>query len=74
MILVFALAGTFAATVAAISALVMGQPWWIGLASYIGAGMVTVCFSAVFFAFAKKPAPAMAKAPNLRAHLPLAEH
>ena len=72
MILVFALAGTFAATVAAVSALAMGQPWWIGLASYIGAGMVTVCFSAVFFALAKKPAKFAAKAPNLRAPLPLA--
>lgn len=74
MILIFALAGTFAATVAAVSALIMGQPWWIGLASYIGAGMLTVCFSAVFFAFAKKPSTAKTKTPNVRARLPQAEH
>ena len=74
MILFFALAGTFAATVAAVSALIMGQPWWIGLASYISAGMLTVCFSAVFFSLAKKPLKSAAKVPNLRAHLPLAEN
>lgn len=74
MILVFALAGTFAATVAAVSALVMGQPWWIGLASYVGAGMVTICFSAIFFAFAKNPTTATTKARKVLAHLPLAEH
>ena len=74
MILIFALAGTFAATVAAVSALIMGQPWWIGLASYISAGVLTVCFSAVFFSLAKKPSKSAAKVPNLRAHLPLAEN
>ena len=74
MILIFALAGTFAATVAAVSALIMGQPWWIGLASYISAGVLTVCFSAVFFSLAKKPSKSAAKVPNLRPHLPLAEH
>lgn len=73
MILVFALAGTFAATIAAVSALIMGQPWWIGLASYIAAGALTVCFSAVFFAFSKKPATATTKATHLGAHLPLAK-
>lgn len=74
MILVFALAGTFVATVAAISTLIMGQPWWMSLASYIAAGMLTVCFLAVFFAFAKKPSTGTTKTPNLRGHLPLAEH
>ena len=74
MILVFALVGTCAATIAAVSALMMGQPWWIGLASYIGAGMLTVCFSAVFFVFTQKSNKATTKTPNLRVPLPLAEH
>ena len=54
MILIFALAGTFTAMIAGVSALVMGQPWWIGLASYVAAGIITVCFLAVFSAFSTK--------------------
>jgi hypothetical protein len=57
MILVFALAGTFMATIAGITALIMGQPWWIGLASYIGAGLLTVLILAIFAAFSLKLAP-----------------
>lgn len=74
MILVFALAGTFTATVAGITALIMGQPWWIGLASYIGVGMVTVFVLAVFAAFALKMAPRKTDSSDLRTGLPLAEH
>lgn len=74
LILIFVLAGTFAATVAAIGTLIMGHPWWMGLASYIAAGMLTVCFAAVFFAFARNPFPRKAEPQNLRAHLPMAEH
>ena len=74
MILVFALAGTFTATIAGVTALIMGQPWWIGLASYVAAGMLTVSILAVFAAFslqtsARKPEPALR-----RAHMPLGEH
>lgn len=74
MILVFALVGTFTATIAGVSALVMGQPWWIGLASYAGAGMLTVFAFAIFTAFAlKAPARKTDNAP-MRSHMPLAEH
>lgn len=54
MILVFALAGTFTATIAGVTALIMGQPWWIGLASYIAAGMLTVFVLAIFAALTMK--------------------
>ena len=74
MILVFALAGTFTATIAGVTALIMGQSWWIGLASYIGAGMLTVGILAVFTAFALKGSPRKANAPQMRAGMPLAEN
>lgn len=56
MILVFALAGTFTATIAGVTALIMGQSWWVGLASYIAAGMLTVLILAVFTAVTLKVA------------------
>jgi hypothetical protein len=74
VILMFALAGTFTATVAGVTALIMGQSWWIGLVCYIGAGMLTVFILAVFAAFALKTTSRKAEAPMLRAGLPLAEH
>lgn len=74
MILVFALAGTFTATIAGVTALIMGHSWWIGLASYIGAGMLTVGILAVFATFAMKAGPRRANAPQMRAGMPLAEH
>lgn len=74
MILVFALAGIFTATIAAVSAVIMGQPWWIGLASYIGAGMLTVFVMAIFVAFGLKSTARKADMSSLGAHLPLAEH
>lgn len=74
MILVFALAGIFTATVAGITALMMGQPWWIGLASYIGTGMLTVFVLAIFVAFALKSTPRKADVLPLGGRLPLAEH
>lgn len=74
MILVFALAGTFTATIAGVTALVMGHPWWVGLASYVGAGMLTVGILAVFAAFAVKSTQRKTDAPTLRAGMPLAEH
>lgn len=74
MILVFALTGTFAATIAGVTALIMGQSWWIGLANYIGAGMLTVSILAVFAALAMRTGPRRAAAPQMRAGTPLAEH
>lgn len=74
MILIFALAGIFTATVAGVTALIMGQPWWIGLASYIGTGMLTVFVLALFAALALKSTARNADTPSLRARLPLAEH
>ena len=56
MILVFVLAGTFTATLAGAAALVMGHPWWIGLASYVATGMLTVLVLAVFTAITLKVA------------------
>lgn len=73
MILVFALAGTFTATIAGVTALVMGQPWWIGLASYVTAGMLTVLLLAVFTAFALKVTGRKAESGALRTVLSLAE-
>ncbi len=74
MILVFALAGTFTATVAGVTALMMGQPWWIGLASYMAAGMLTVCIFAAFTAFVLKAAPRKTETPMVRARMPVGEH
>jgi len=74
MILVFALAGTFTATIAGVTALIMGQSWWVGLASYISAGMLTVGVLAVFTTFALKTRTHRADAPQMRAGMPLAEH
>ena len=74
MILVFALTGTFTATIAGVTALIMGQSWWIGLASYIGVGMLTVSILAVFAALAMKTGPRRADVPQMRAGMPLAEH
>lgn len=74
MILVFALAGTFTATIAGVTALVMGQPWWIGLASYVGVGMLTVFALAVFTVFALKIRAHKTDIPALRSRMPLAEH
>jgi hypothetical protein len=73
MILVFALAGTFMATIVGVTTLIMGQPWWIGLASYIGAGMLTVCVLAVVAAFALKVAPRKTAASGLPAGMQLAD-
>lgn len=74
MILVFALAGTFSATIAGVTALIMGQSWWIGLASYIAAGMLTVFILAVFMSLALKAKPRKADALSIRVRMPLAEH
>lgn len=74
MILVFALAGTFSATIAGVTALIMGQSWWIGLASYIAAGMLTVFILAVFMSLALKAKPRKADAQSIRVRMPLAEH
>jgi heme/copper-type cytochrome/quinol oxidase subunit 2 len=74
MILVFALAGTFTATIAGVTALIMGQSWWIGLASYIAAGMLTVFVLGIFTTFALKAVPRRAEASARRAPMPLAEH
>jgi len=74
MILIFALAGTFTAMIAGVSALVMGQPWWIGLASYVAAGIITVCFLAVFSAFSTKAGQRKAEGPRLGAGMPIGEH
>ncbi len=74
MILVFALAGTFTATIAGVTALIMGQSWWVGLASYIAAGMLTVFVLAVFMGLALKAAPRKADAQSIRVRMPLAEH
>lgn len=74
MILIFALAGTFTATIAGITALVMGQSWWIGLASYAATGLLTVFILGVFAAFAIKATSHRTDLPNLRARLPLADH
>ena len=74
MILVFALAGTFTATIAGATALIMGQSWWIGLASYIGAGTLTVGILAAFATFAMKVVPRRTGAPQIHAGIPFAEH
>lgn len=74
MILVFALAGTFTATIAGVTALIMGQSWWIGLISYIGAGMLTISILAVFSALAVKAGPRRADALPMRAGMSLVEH
>ena len=71
MILVFALAGIFTATVASVTALVMGHSWWIGLASYIGAGMLTVLAIAIFATVAPKVG-ARRTAPALETEMTLA--
>lgn len=74
MILIFALAGSFTATIAGVSALVMGQPWWVGLASYVAAGMLTVCVLAVFSVFATKASLRKAEGPRLGTGMPIGEH
>ena len=74
MILVFALAGTFMGTLAAITALVAGQSWWMGLLSYIGAGMLTVGILSLFTVFVLKNTARKTGAARLHAHMPLAEH
>ena len=42
MILVFALVGTFTATLAGVTTILMGQSWWMAVINYIGTGMFTV--------------------------------
>ena len=74
MILIFALTGTFTATIAGVTVLIMGQPWWMGLASYIAAGMITVSISAVFTALSLKSSMRTSEVPTLRELIPLAEH
>ena len=74
MILIFALAGTFTAMIAGVSALAMGQPLWIGLASYVAAGMLTVCVLAVFSAFASKASSRRAEGLRLGTGMPVGEH
>lgn len=74
MILVFALAGTFTATIAGVTALIMGHSWWIGLASYIGAGMLTFGILAIFAAFAMRAGPRRADNAQMRSGMSLAEH
>ena len=74
MILVFASAGTFTATIAGVTALIMGYPWWMGLASYIAAGMLTVFILAVFTVFVLKAPAGRTDASRLRTGMPLAEH
>lgn len=73
MILVFALAGTFTATIAGVTALIMGQPWWIGLASYIAAGMLTVFVLAIFAALTMKITARRTNGIALQSGLSLAE-
>jgi heme/copper-type cytochrome/quinol oxidase subunit 2 len=73
MILVFALAGSFTATIAGVTALMMGQSWWIGLASYMGAGMLTVFVLAAFTAFTLKTTARKPDHSTLRSGLTLAE-
>lgn len=74
MILVFALTGTFTATIAGVTALIMGQPWWIGLASYIATGMLTVFILAVFAALALKNTARKSAVPRLDDLMQMAEH
>lgn len=74
MILIFALVGSFSATIAGLMAMIAGQPWWIGLASYIGAGTLTVSVLAVFMALQAKDSPRKGGGPVLGAGLPIAEH
>ena len=73
MILVFALAGSFTATIAGVTALIMGQSWWIGLVSYIGAGMLTVLILAAFTAFTVKTKTRKPDQLSVRAGLTLAK-
>ena len=74
MILVFALAGTFTATIAGVTALITGHSWWMGLASYAVVGMLTVFIIAVFMAFAAKAGARKGDAPTpLRTRMPLVE-
>ena len=74
MILVFALAGTFTATLAGVAALIMGQSWWIGLASYIASGMLTVFVLVIFTTFTLKGTSRKTDTSPLRSQLPLADH
>lgn len=74
MILIYVLAGIFTATIAGVSTLVMGQSWWMGLASYVVAGMLTICVLAIFSAFATKANPHKAKGSVLGAGMPIGEH
>ena len=73
MILVFVLAGTFTAMIAGVTAMIMGQSWWIGVASYVGVGMLTIGIISILSAFILK-AGARSSPPRLRAGIPLAEH
>ena len=73
MILVFALAGTFTATLAGVGALLMGQSWWMGLASYMAAGMLTVLILAVFTAISLKIAGRRTDTPAQRTSMILAK-
>ena len=74
MILVFALAGKFTATVAAITVLIMGQSGWVGLASYIGVGALTVFVLAAFSAFTLNTTARKPDHPTARSGMTLAEH
>ena len=74
MILVFALAGSFTATIAGVTAMMMGQSWWIGMASYIGTGLLTVFVLGAFTAFGFKTPARKADHSKGRSGLTLAEH
>ena len=74
MILVFALAGTFTATLAGVTALIMGQSWWIGLASYIASGMLTVFILVIFTTISLKGTARKTDTSPLQTHMPLADH
>jgi hypothetical protein len=74
MILAFALIGSFAATLAAAVALLTGQSWWIGLASYMGAGLLTVCIAATLTAVTLNSGTRKTEVARLRTGIGLAEH
>lgn len=74
MILSFALVGSFTATIAALVALLTGQQWWVGLAAYIGAGMLSVGLMAALAAVTLNFGARKTEVARLRAGMPLADH
>jgi hypothetical protein len=74
MILSFALVGSFTATIAAIVALLTGQQWWVGLAAYVGGGMVSIGLMAALLAVTMNSGARKTDAARLRTGMPLADH